>query len=159
MTVPRRIETPDLDWVLALNQEHVTELSPLTAARLADLVVAARYARALDPQAGFLLAFDQDADYDSPNFLWFRETLDRFLYVDRVVVSAKQRGKGLARAFYEDLFRAAADLGHAAVVCEVNSDPPNPASDAFHAALGFAVVGEARLEARGKSVRFLRRDL
>jgi uncharacterized protein len=33
-----------------------------------------------------MLAFDQDADYDSPNFLWFRERLARFVYADRVVV-------------------------------------------------------------------------
>lgn len=158
-TRPRAIEARDLDWILALNQDHVEELSFLSAARLAALVAEARYAKALDPQAGFLLAFDPDAAYDSPNFLWFRESLTRFLYVDRVVVSPSQRGKGLARIFYEDLFATAASLGHAAVVCEVHSDPPNPGSDAFHAALGFVVVGAARLEDRGKSVRYLKRDL
>jgi predicted GNAT superfamily acetyltransferase len=41
------------------------------------------------------------------------------------------------------------------VCCEVNSDPPNPLSDAFHAALGFREVGRAFLPDRGKSVRYL----
>jgi len=33
--------------------------------------------------------------------------------------------------------------------------PLNPASDAFHAKLGFAPVGQAALECRGKTVRYL----
>jgi predicted GNAT superfamily acetyltransferase len=37
--------------------------------------------------------------------------------------------------------------------------PPNPASDAFHAALGFAEVGSARLFDGMKTVRYLARPL
>ena len=34
------------------------------------------------------------------------------------------------------------EAGHDRVVCEVNLDPPNPGSDAFHERLGFRVVDE-----------------
>jgi predicted GNAT superfamily acetyltransferase len=34
----------------------------------------------------------------------------------------------------------------------VNADPPNPASDSFHAAFGFVVVGSATLSG-GNAVR------
>jgi len=156
---PRQIESGDLDWVLALNRDHETELSPLTPLRLEELVAAAFYARALAPQAAFLLAFDQDAPYDSPNFLWFQDRLARFVYVDRITVSATQRGQGHARTLYDDLFALALAQGHERIVCEVNSDPPNPGSDAFHAALGFREVGRAELTDRGKSVRYLERAL
>jgi hypothetical protein len=156
---PRPIEADDKDWVLALNELHAVELSSLSAGRLAQMIAQAFYAKAVDDQAAFLLAFDQEADYDSPNFLWFRERLGRFVYVDRIAVAAAQRGRGLARTLYDDLFRAARDRGHAAVVCEVNADPPNPGSDAFHAALGFAEIGGAWLEDREKRVRYLRRNL
>ena len=159
MITPRPIDETDIAWVHALNERHAVELSSLSRARLVELVGRAAYAKAIDEEAAFLLAFDQDADYDSPNFLWFRDQFPRFLYVDRIAVSDGHRGKGLARRLYEDLFRAAAELAHSLVVCEVNADPPNPASDAFHEALGFAVVGAARLEAREKSVRYLKRDL
>ena len=158
-TTPRQIERHDLDWVLALNRAHETELSPLTPRRLGELVAEAFYAKALDPQAAFLLAFDQNAAYDSPNFLWFRDRLARFVYVDRITVSPAQRGRGLARVLYDGLFRAALAQGHERIVCEVNSDPPNPGSDAFHTALGFHEVGRAELADRGKSVRYLERAL
>ena len=60
---------------------------------------------------------------------------------------------------YDDLFRFASENGHDVIVCEVNSDSPNPASDAFHQALGFSEMGDAHLEDRGKTVRYLRRAL
>ena len=155
----RDIEAADFTWALALNQEHATELSPLTPDRLRELVATAFYARVVDGHEAFLIAFDQDAGYDSPNFLWFQRQLDRFVYVDRVVVAVKHRGAGLAKALYQDLFSYSQAARQAAIVCEVNADPPNPGSDAFHAALGFSEVGLAELADRGKHVRYLRRDL
>lgn len=148
----------DLHALHALNQAHAVELSPLTPARLAELVDTAFYARTVE-RAAFLLAFDQDADYDSPNFLWFRARYPRFVYVDRIAVDPARRGGGIAARLYADLFTAARQAGQERIVAEVNSDPPNPASDAFHAAQGFEPVGDARLADRGKSVRYLARIL
>ncbi|WP_082765208.1 GNAT family N-acetyltransferase [Phenylobacterium sp. CCH12-B4] len=142
--------------LLALNNAHARELSWLTADRLAALVGEAFAARRVGLADALLIAFDQDAAYDSPNFLWFRDRYDRFVYVDRIVVAEAARGRGLARALYLDLFAAAKAAGHARVVCEVNADPPNPASDAFHAALGFVEVGTAAFEG-GKAVRYFER--
>lgn len=158
MTV-RAITDDDLDWVLALNTAFETELSPLDRDGLARLVDIAAHAFAADPEAAFLLVMDQDADYDSPNFLWHRDRFERFFYVDRIAVSAVHRRKGLAQALYSALFEAARSDGHTHVVCEVNSDPPNPQSDAFHDALGFKPVGEEHLPDRGKTVRYLACEL
>ena len=105
----------------------------------------------------FLLAFDQRASYDSPNFMWFRRRYTRFVYVDRVVVSPSMRGRGYARLLYMDLFEQARRAAHHVVVCEVNSDPPNPASDAFHAAFEFQEVGQATIHGGSKTVRYLAR--
>jgi predicted GNAT superfamily acetyltransferase len=145
--------------VLALNNEHAEELSWLEPERLAHLVTQAFYARHIGELDAFLLAFDQDADYDSPNFLWFKARYSRFVYVDRIAVAASARGRGLARCLYEDLFAAASEGGHEIVVCEVNLDPPNASSDAFHAALGFAEVGHASIHSGKKSVRYYARAL
>jgi uncharacterized protein len=145
--------------VLALNNQHALELSWLDADRLVRLVSEAFLARRIGSVDAFLLAFDQDSDYDSPNFLWFGARHRRFVYVDRIVVAPAARGRGHARRLYEDLFGEALRRGHDRVVCEVNLDPPNAASDAFHAALGFAEVGTARIHGGTKTVRYLARGL
>ena len=109
--------------------------------------------------ASLLITFDQDADYDSANFIWFRDRLERFVYVDRIVVGSQHRGAGLARHLYEDLFERALHAGHDCIVCEVNRVPPNPGSDAFHARMGFEEVGQATLSGGDKTVRYMRKDL
>ncbi len=153
------LDTPDGSALLALNNAHAVELSWLEPARLAHLVAQAFLARRVGVADALLLTFDQDADYDSPNFLWFRARYPTFVYVDRVVVADSARGRGLAKALYDDLFAAAKAAGHERIVCEVNSDPPNPASDAFHAALGFVPVGKAEIHGGKKTVTYLERRL
>jgi predicted GNAT superfamily acetyltransferase len=141
--------------LLALNNEHARELSWLEPERLQHLVEQAFLARRIGSLDAFLLAFDQAAQYDSPNFLWFRSRYPRFVYVDRIVVASAARGRGYARKLYDDLFAHAVEAGHERVVCEVNSQPPNPASDAFHAALGFVEVGTAKVYDGNRTVRYL----
>ena len=143
---------------LALNNAHAIELSWLAPQRFAELTHRAFLARRIGGEA-FLLAFDQHADYDSPNFLWFRARHARFVYVDRIVVAPHARGRGHARRLYDDLFARARHAGHGQIVCEVNIQPPNPPSDAFHAALGFREVGRGSIDDGCKTVRYLRRAL
>jgi len=148
--------------VLVLN-EAVEELTaPLDAARLGVLIARAAFAEArLAPDgrvAGFLVGFDAEAGHDSPNFAWFRGRMDRFAYVDRVVIAPWAQERGVARALYADFAAAARARGLRLLVCEVNRVPPNPASDAFHAALGFREVGQG-VPIPGKLVRYLARPL
>lgn len=149
----------DGEALLALNNAHAVELSWLEPEKLAHLVAQAFVARRVGVADALLLTFDQAADYDSVNYLWFRERYPAFVYVDRVVVADSARGRGLARALYDDLFAAAKAAGHQRIVCEVNSDPPNPASDKFHAALGFVTVGTAAIHGGKKTVTYLERRL
>lgn len=150
---------PDGEALLALNNDHAVALSWLEPERLAHLVAEAFVARRVGVADALLLTFDQAADYDSVNYLWFRARYPAFVYVDRVVVADSARGRGLARALYADLFAAARAAEHDRIVCEVNSDPPNPASDAFHAALGFMTVGTAEIHGGKKTVTYLERTL
>ena len=141
---------------LALNNAHVAELSWLGERRLKGLLRQAFYARRIGNLKAFLLALDERAvDYDSPNYLWFRSRYSRFVYIDRVVVAGYARGKGYARQLYAELFEQALAASHKSVVCEVNSDPPNAASDAFHASRGFVEGGAAVIHGGAKTVRYL----
>ena len=145
--------------LLALNNAHAQELSWLEAERLEYLISEAFLARRIGHVDAFLLAFDQDARYDSPNFIWFRARYPRFVYVDRIVVAPSARGRGCARRLYADLFEHAVRAGHDRIVCEVNTIPPNPASDAFHAALGFVAIGTASVHGGSRTVRYLSQTL
>jgi predicted GNAT superfamily acetyltransferase len=163
---PRSVDVADMlrnealgKALLALNNAHARELSWLEAERLEYLISEAFLARRIGRLDAFLLAFDQDARYDSPNFVWFRARYPRFVYVDRIVVAPSARGRGCARRLYDDLFEHAVRAGHDRIVCEVNKTPPNPASDAFHAALGFVEVGTASVHGGSRTVRYLSQTL
>ena len=153
--IAREMTADDLDWVLTLNEQHETELSPLDAPGLVDLGGSAFASLVSDPEAAFLISLSEVSDNTSPNFLWFRERYDQFVYVDRVCVSGEHRRKGLAGILYDSLFAEALMAGRTRICCEVNSDPPNPSSDAFHYTRGFEVVGERHLEDRNKTVRYM----
>ncbi len=145
--------------ILALNNAHAVETSLLDEKRLKSMLAEAFLATRIGDVDAFLIVFDKRARYDSPNFTWFQERYPDFVYVDRIITSANARGKGYARTLYEDLFEKAALRGHKRVVCEVNLDPPNPGSDAFHAALGFVEVGRQLLPGSGKTVRYLSKNI
>jgi len=144
--------------LLALNNAHAAELSWLDAPKLRQLVAASFLASRIGQAEAMLLTFDQAATYDSPNFLWFRARLPRFVYIDRIVVAEAARGRGHASRLYQLLFAQAHQAGHTTLVCEVNIDPPNPGSDAFHAAQGFTEMGTAAIHGGAKTVRYLIRQ-
>lgn len=79
---------------------------------------------------------------------------DVALPLDRVVVDSAFHGQGAARTLYEHLFEFAGSERQSLIVCEVNVDPPNSASDIFHRRLGFTLVGE-NLIPSGKRVQYL----
>ncbi len=143
---------------LVLNNLHAVETSFLGPEAWERMLDEARFALCVEPAAAFLLAFDQDGRYDSPNFVWFKDRYERFVYIDRVIVSAAAQGRGLGKALYEYLFAEARAAGFDVVVCEVNIAPPNPGSVAFHEKLGFVAVGEQAF-VNGKVVRYFERKL
>lgn len=113
-------------------------LTPIRRGRFQRLLGVAFLARHIRGPEAFLLAADQNADYDSPNFLWFRERLTRFVYIDRIVVSPITCERGLARRLYMDLFEHALRAG-------------------YGAALGFEEVGLGVIDGGAKTVRYLSR--
>lgn len=146
--------------VLTLNNQHAAETSELTITSLHELLEQSFVTLQAGAGAdGFLISIGGDASYDNPNFAWLRARCEDFVYVDRIVVSPQAQGRGLARSLYQTLFAEALAKGFSSVVCEVNIDPPNPSSDAFHARMGFLELGRQRLEDRGKTVRYLQKKL
>ncbi|MEM7254064.1 MAG: GNAT family N-acetyltransferase [Pseudomonadota bacterium] len=159
MTPIHDLSEPAHQTLLALNNANAEATSYLSPSDWSSLVNDAFWAVTTAEHQALLIALDHQARYTSPNFLWFCERYRRFVYVDRIIVGETARGGGYAQALYQELFNVARKAGHTDVMCEVNINPPNPRSDAFHHRMGFVEVGRAILKDRAKEVRYLRRAL
>jgi predicted GNAT superfamily acetyltransferase len=150
-------DAEERDWpaVLALNDASVEDLSPMDAARLARLVGWACYFRVIEVEgqvAAFLLGFRKGAGYDGEIFGLFSRQEDDFVYIDRVVVDARCRGRGLAGRLYDDIGGLARAAGVGRLLCEAYVT--NEVSRGFHRARGFREIGR-QVQANGKTVSLL----
>jgi uncharacterized protein len=153
----------DFPAILTLNCQSEQFLSPLDLPKLIRISNQASFfqvAMVAGNVAGFLLAFLPQADYDNPNFLWFKARYPDFVYIDRIVIAEDFRGHHLATQFYADLQAQAISRGIPRLVCEIHIDPPNPVSLRFHQKQGFVEVGQQSVEdphtGNGKKIVSLR---
>ncbi len=155
----RPIGDADLPAVLALNHRFVEWLSPLDVERLAWIVGLADRAEVLDVDhevGGFVVTMRPGSDYDSENYRWFADRYGRdFYYLDRIVVAEHLRRRGLARFVYDAMEEVAREFGR--MTLEVNVDPPNHGSLAFHTGRGYVEVG--RIGEPGHAVALLVKEL
>ena len=130
--------------ILQLNEEFVHFLAPMDIERLKWMAEMADRFIAVEADgkfAGFLIAMREGQAYDSENYRWFGAHYDKFLYIDRIVLTADCHRKGVGRKVYSELFRYAKECGVAVITAEIDIEPANPTSLSFHNALGFAEVG------------------
>jgi predicted GNAT superfamily acetyltransferase len=148
------------DWpaVLSLNEASVHELSELDGERLQFVLTCAHRALVAEAQGAvvaFAVAMAPRAAYDSSNYRWFSERFERFLYLDRIAVDPRHRRAGIGARLYDEMEAAARPFGR--MVCEVNLEPRNEASLAFHEARGYREI--ARLQHPGKLVALMSKEL
>lgn len=151
----------DEDFILVLNAACTPAVGDMTREKYRQLRGWAHrvlIAEAGGKPAGFMILIRPRSAYPSDNYGWFEKTFARHLYVDRIAVVDTARGSGVGCALYEHARRLAAELGEERVTAEVNEDPPNPESMAFHAKLGFRHLG-SRMSGSGKVVAMLERPL
>ncbi|UOM36862.1 GNAT family N-acetyltransferase [Acuticoccus sp. I52.16.1] len=151
----------DLAAIAAVNNAAVPAVNALTAEEMGAVAAlgALRIVRTGGAVGGLVLTIPEGQPYASLNYRWFSGEFDAFLYVDRIVVAPEARGLGVGRALYEDTFARARSLGRPRVCAEVNVEPPNPGSMAFHAATGFNVLLDRFNEEAGKTVRMMERPV
>lgn len=134
----------DVPTVLALNAQVVEQTDPLGPDRLDWLRLIAAHAAVVEVEgevAAFVLTFTPDSAHDSLDFHWFTDTYaGRFLHLDRIVVAEEHRRQGIGTSVYRAVERAAKPFDR--LVCRVQSDPPDIAGLAFHAARDFVEVGK-----------------
>jgi predicted GNAT superfamily acetyltransferase len=137
----RPVTEADHADVLALNHQNVELLAPLDEPRLRQLLTWADSGSVIDVDgafAGFVLTFASGSSYDGENFAWFAERYPDFAYLDRVVIHEDFRRRGLATQVYDEL---EGSCGRPLFALEVNIEPPNEPSLAFHRARGYTEVG------------------
>jgi predicted GNAT superfamily acetyltransferase len=130
----------DEDFILALNAASKPAVSTMGAGDLSDIAGWAHrmlVAELDGERCGFLILIRPGTAYPSDNYAWFEAKFDHHLYIDRIAVSEFAKGRGVGRAFYDDASRIAAKNGDQRLTCEVNVEPPNPQSMAFHERVGF----------------------
>lgn len=147
----------DEAFILALNAASTPAVSEMTYDDYRDILGWSHcilVAEREEAPCGFLILIGPGSAYDSDNYRWFEERFDSHLYIDRIAITEHARGQGVGRAFYEEAARIAARTGDRRLTCEVNVDPPNPQSMAFHERLGFH-QRETRMSRSGKVVAML----
>lgn len=154
MTIIRNAEKKDFARILELNQESVHFLSPMDMEKLEQLAGQAELLEVVEVDGqveAFILTLTEGKEYDSVNYLWFAERYERFLYIDRVVVSVRMHGKGLGGMLYKEIFGYAVRKSIPFVTAEIDINPPNPGSLTFHEKFGFEEVGRQSV-AGGKKI-------
>lgn len=157
----RDVHEHELEAVLALNNSAGPGILALEMEQLRFCYAEAAYFRVAEVDGavlGFLIAFDETANYHSSNYQWFRERYPAFLYIDRVVVARAQRRAGLGRVFYADI-TSFAEVRRPLLACEVFLEPRNDAVLLFHGTYGFQEVGQRVMDETGLRVSMLVKDL
>ncbi len=140
--------------VVALNESVVKVTSPMDASRFGYLyeLSTVKLVAELDGDiVAFVMAMVDGNAYDNANYRWFSDRLERFLYIDRVVVSAACRGLGIGRLLYSQIYDWALESQLPTICAEIDLVPANPASLRFHSKAGFEQIGTRILES-GKQV-------
>jgi predicted GNAT superfamily acetyltransferase len=151
----------DEAFILALNAASTPAVAEMDAGNYRDIAGWAHrvlVAERNGERCGFLILIRPGAAYPSDNYGWFEARFDSHLYIDRIAVSEAAKGRGVGRAFYDEAARIAARKGDQRLTCEVNVEPPNPQSMAFHQRVGFRHL-LSRPSRSGKVVAMLERPL
>ena len=138
------INDQDLKSIYDLNQANVPEVGSLEdASVLSELIRMSSFNLAVklnNELVGYIICFKEGAKYQSLNYKFFKESIDEFLYVDRVAIKEGFRDQGLGTMIYDSVFLEAQEL-NVPVLCEVNTRPANDPSLKFHAKMGFKECG------------------
>ncbi len=136
------------EQVLEINNANTPAVSELTIEDLRFNVLDSLYAIVITDSTevevlAFCVTFAPGAMYASPNYLWFSNAYDNFVYLDRIAVASPHQNRGLGAMLYQTIEGyMVRDDAAPILTCEVNLQPPNPGSSRFHARLGFFEVGQ-----------------
>ncbi len=151
----RPANNKDFQTIVELNQAAIKATGAMDLAHLQNLnnwSVYHKVATHNDQVVAFLLVLPAGKPYQSPNYRWFNDHYQSFLYVDRIVVDEQFTGMKIGSLLYQDLFSTAKKQGIDAIACEYNLKPLNKTSQHFHQRFGFNQVATQWLDSETKQV-------
>ena len=144
-----RAYTPsDRHGVLAINEANVPEVGPMDDAKLDLLIDEAESFLVVEVDGvvvGMMILLGPGGAYASPNYRWFVERYDQFVYVDRIALAESARGQGWGPALYATFEEVARERGVVTLTAEVNTVPINERSLRFHEVAGFDEVARCQV--------------
>lgn len=129
--------------VLEINEQLVHFLSPLTLASLDALCKICTTKKVVEVDgvvAAFILALEQGQPYQSENYAWFEHNLNDYYYVDRLAILPNYHRLGIGSLMHNSVKAYAIEKGIKQIALEIDIQPINEVSLAFHKQLGFKEI-------------------
>jgi predicted GNAT superfamily acetyltransferase len=139
----KELRKKDIPAIWNINQQGLPGTGEVTHEEVETLLEFASFSVGIfehDELLGFVICMPPGTQYSSPNYSWFNDKYDSFVYVDRIAVSELHRNKSIGTHLYDFVVEIAMNIG-APVVAEVSLKPPNPGSMRFHSRFQFEEVG------------------
>ena len=153
----RSVTNSDLDFILKLNQNSLSAVSKSSLEQMVFFSNNSSYFKIFqveDVPVGFLIGLGEGITYSSENYIWLSQRYHSFFYIDRIIIDAEYRNKGIGSYFYDHLINTVKDEVEC-ILCEVNVKPWNVQSLNFHKKYGFNTIGEKDTENGLKRVRYM----
>jgi len=157
----REIKQTDIESVLALNNDAIPAVNALTFDELNGILRMAQKTWVVEDNGrvvGALVIIGPGASYQSANYSWLDRQFTNFCYVDRIIISPSNKRKGKGWKLYATLEKHAITTEADVLLCEVNVEPENPQSLAFHASLKWTPFQD-REHGSGKVVRYFKKSV
>ena len=157
----RELREEDQEALLLLNNSSTPAVNTLTLKELQSILSLAEkcWVEEIDSDlAAALIIIGPDQNYSSDNYTWLETQFSNYCYVDRIMVNQNHKRRGLGKKLYQELEKHAQREGDEILLCEVNIEPPNPQSIAFHTQLGWEPFFE-REHGPGKKVQYFKKSI
>lgn len=148
--------------VLAINEMNIPDVGDMDDVKLDLLLEQSAQFSVVDIEGvvvGIMILLGPGSTYASPNYRWFSERYDDFLYVDRIALAPEARGQGWGPALYASFAERAAERAAPVMTAEVNTVPRNDRSLRFHDINGFVEVARCQPYGGEEEVAMLVRTL
>ena len=158
----RNVDLNDIDKIIKINELSVPAVNSISRNKFEWFIKNSIYFKLIESSSyeikGFLLALNQEINYESLNYKWFKQRNKKFVYVDRIAILDKFKRIGLGRMLYQDL-ETSVKSDYDIITCEYNLKPMNYESEKFHKSTGFMQVGELITDSGNKEVALMLKEI